>query len=403
MATKYTILKVLILNLSKSNHFKKGFTLIELIVGLLIMTIVGGLAMNAFIGASKDFSDDKKSIDSSQNLSAILELIGNDIKQSGEQINEARFPVIKIEVIPTGDVTNKPGSSKITIRRALTSPLTLCETIVGSAAPSTADKLTVADEANSNTNCKVGTPSTTSLPSATVTRPKPLKEIRDYRCRLDDLNADYSLSSTTDFCQSSKASPDKENVLAAMSDGTGNIRTFRYTDDTEETVNTKYTISFQSGSLSASLPNSGTYTLGTSPIYLIEERVYTLSIDNSVKLQIDGGDVETLVKGIESFKVSARVYGDKTTRASDPIDRAATATEVAPSILSISRRCDSTIAYYICTFNSTTADDWKTLQGVKVELQAKYDSTGRGSTASATDIEKLSAKAEFFPRNVLSK
>jgi prepilin-type N-terminal cleavage/methylation domain-containing protein len=401
MATRYTILKVLTLNSSRVKHFNRGFTLIELIVGLLIMSIVGGLAMNAFIGASKDFSEDKKNIDSSQNLSAILELIGNDIKQSGEQINEAKFPVIKIEVIPAGDVTNKPGSSKITIRRALTSPLTLCETIVGSAAPITAGKLTVADEANSNTNCKVGTLSTTSLPSATITRPKSLKEVRDYRCKLDDLNADYSLSSTTDFCRNPKASPDQENVLAAMSDGTGNIRTFRYIDDTEETANTKYTISF-AGSLSASLPNSGTYSLGTSPIYLIEERVYTLGIDNSVKLQIDGGTVETLVKGIETFKVSARVYGDKTTKNPDAIDPASTISGTT-NVLPLARRCDSAVPYYICNFNSTTVDDWKTLQGVKVELQAKYDATGRGATASAKDIEKLSAKAEFFPRNVLSK
>jgi prepilin-type N-terminal cleavage/methylation domain-containing protein len=401
MEIRYTILKVLTQNSSRAKNFNRGFTLIELIVGLLIMSIVGGLAMNAFIGASKDFNQDKKNIDSSQNLSAILELIGNDIKQSGEQINEAKFPVIKIEVIPTGDVTNKPGSSKITIRRALTSPLTLCETIVGSAAPSTAGKLTVADETNSNTNCKVGTLVTTTIPAA-ISRTKSVKEVRDYRCKLDDLNADYSLSSTTDFCQSSKASPDKENVFAAISDGNGNIRTFRYIDDTEETANTKYAISFQAGSLSASLPNSSTYSLGTSPIYLIEERVYTLGIDNSVKLQIDGGAVETLVKGIETFKVSARVYGDKTTRNSDAIDPASTIAGTT-NVLPLTRRCDSTVPYYICDFNSTTVDDWKTLQGVKVELQAKYDATGRGATASATDIEKLSAKAEFFPRNVLSK
>jgi hypothetical protein len=47
--------------------------------------------------------------------------------------------------------------------------------------------------------------------------------------------------------------------------------------------------------------------------------------------------------------------------------------------------------------------NWKTLAGIKVELQAKYDSAGGSATASATDAAKLSAKAEFFPRNVLSK
>ena len=95
MAIKYTILKVLIRNLIKENYLKKGFTLIELIVGLLIMSIVIGLAINAFVGVNKDFSKDKKDIESSQNLSAILELIGNDIKQAGEGINDNNFPVIE--------------------------------------------------------------------------------------------------------------------------------------------------------------------------------------------------------------------------------------------------------------------------------------------------------------------
>ena len=392
MVQKYTILKVLIHNSSKSHNYRQGFTLIELIVGLLIMVIVTSLAMNAFLQASTSFNKDKKNIESNQNLSAVLEIIGNDIRQSGEQINDPKFPVIKIEPADTGDM---PGSSKITIRRALTSPLTLCETIIGSAAPSTAGKLIVADEAQPSTTCKVGTLATA------ISRTKSVKEVRDYRCKLDDLNADYSLSSTTDFCLSSKASPDKENVLAAMSDGNGNIRTFLYTDDTEETANNKYTISF-TGSLSASLPNSSTYSAGTSPIYLIEERVYTLGTDNSVKLQIDGGTPTTLIKGIDQFKVSARVYGNKETKEPDTINAAAPA--VAPNLLPSSRRCNTAIPYYICAFNSTTTpDDWKTLQGVKVELKAKYDPTGRAATASTEDEEKLKAVAEYFPRNVLSK
>lgn len=403
MVIKYTTLKVLTQNLSRVNNSKTGFTLIELIVGLLIMLIVGGLAMNAFIQASQNFSDDKKTIDSSQNLSAVLEIIGNDVRQSGEQINEANFPVIKIEVVPVGDIANKPGSSKITIRRALTPSLTLCEDIAATN-PIASNTLIVADNVQTNSNCKVGTLSTTSLPAASgnISRPTSLKEGRNYRCKLDNINADYTVANT-DFCQLPKATVDQEKVLAAMSDQQGNIRTFRYINDNEVTANAQYTISLEPGSLSASTPvNTGTYSVG-SPIYLIEERIYTLGNDGNVKLQIDGGNVETLIKGIESFNVSARVYGDKTTKAPDPIDRASAAPVVVPSILPSTRRCNAATPYYICDFNSTTVDDWKTLQGIKVELQAKYDATGRSATASTNDTDKLSAKAEFFPRNVLSK
>ena len=79
MAPKYTILKVLIQNLSKIDKRTKGFTLLELIIGLSIMLIVGGLAMNAFVQASISFNRDQKSINSNQNLSAILEVISESL------------------------------------------------------------------------------------------------------------------------------------------------------------------------------------------------------------------------------------------------------------------------------------------------------------------------------------
>jgi prepilin-type N-terminal cleavage/methylation domain-containing protein len=394
MVIKYTILKVLTQNSSKVRNSKTGFTLIELIVGLVIMVIVGGLAMNAFIQASKNFSDDKKNIDSSQNLSAVLEVIGNDIKQSGEQINEFNFPVIKIEPAGSGSMS---GSSKITIRRALTTPLTLCETI---AAGSMATALTVADNSIANANCQVGTLVSTTTP--VVTRPTLLKEARDYRCKLDDINGDYT-DATRDFCFSGSTT---EKVLAAMSDGAGNLRLFRYLDDDESSPNIQYRLTTEqplSNSFSTSTPNVVTYATG-SPIYLIEERTYSLDPNGNLQLERDAsGTRETLIKGIQSFKVSARVYGDTTTKAADPIDNPGTTAGAAPSVLPHTRRCDPTIAYYICDFNSTTVDNWKTLQGIKVELQAKYDASGGNSTASANDVDKLSAKAEFFPRNVLSK
>lgn len=398
MARKSTILKVLIQNLSK------GFTLIELIIGLLIFTIVGGLAMNALVESSKSFSQAKKNIDSSQNLSAILELIGNDIKQAGEQMNDGLFPVIVIQ--PNSDTGSMSGSSKITIRRALTSPLTLCESIAGTSAIGS-NTIVVTDDAQGSisANCKPGTLVTTS-----VTRPAALMEARNYRCKLDNINADYS-STTTDFCLTTKATPDLEKVRAAMSDSAGNIRIFDYVDDSVVTANTKFNISI--ANLTASTPSTTTtYNVG-SPIYLIEERIYTLDSSGNLQLQRDGGSAQTLISGISKFNVSARVYGDKTTKASDAIDPASTIANTT-NVLPLARRCTPLVPYYICNFNSyvpagspagtrPVSDDWKTLQGIKVELRAKYDPTGRNATPTDQDNAKLSATAEFFPRNVLSK
>jgi prepilin-type N-terminal cleavage/methylation domain-containing protein len=387
MARKYTILKVLLQNSSKVQSSDKGFTLIELIFGLLIMLLVGGFAMNAFIQASGTFNKDKKNIDSSQNLSAIMELIGNDIKQSGEQINDNRFPVVTIEPGGTGTMA---GSSKVTIRRALTSPLTLCEAISDA---SNNSALVVADNnvTTSSANCSVGTTVSTTTPSV-ITRPPTLRETRDYRCKLDNINADYS-STTSDFCAGSTNTT--ESVLAAVSDQNGNIRTFRYVNDTENTANTKYSIDISpslSNTTTTSTPisSSTSYTI-SSPVYLIEERVYTLTSDGNFQLQIDRGTPETLIKKIDKFNISAKLYDSTTNRtfSTTPVNACAS---------------NTTISYYSCTYSANTPNySWKNIAGVKVELQAKYDATGRAATASTEDEDKLKAQAEFFPRNVLSK
>jgi type II secretory pathway pseudopilin PulG len=408
MAQKYTILKALI---QTSN---KGFTLIELLAGLIITFIVGGLAMDAFINSSKTFGNDQRNIDNSQNLSAILEIIGNDIQQSGEQISEGTFPVLKIE--PNTDAGSMSGSSKITIRRSLASSLTLCLQATPSAILTS---LVVADDSvTSNANCNSGALSTNtqklagSTPAAltpSIIRPKnTLMAARKYRCKLDDVTINYGVYDTTpytpdtiDFCLTAKPTspaPDLEKVRAAMSDASGNIWTFDYVNDAVDTTgtptpaaNTKFNISIAN----LGTPPAVTYPVG-NPIYLIEERIYTLDSAGNLNMQKDGGTPGTLIKGIQKFNISAKIYTDTVNKILDPIDG---------TVLPAARRCDSVTPNYICAFKSSTypSDNWKTLAGVKVDLQAMYDKTGRNATPTDADLAKLSARAEFFPRNVLSK
>ncbi len=402
MAQKYTILKVLIQDSSKVQNSDKGFTLIELIFGLLIMVLVGGFAMNALIEASNTFNKNKKDIDSSQNLSAILEIIGNDIKQSGEQINDAKFPVVTIEN-PGTATTVMPGSSKITIHRAFVSSLTLCEAISSTSSNTT---LLVADNSITTTtaNCNVGTTGSTTTPTV-VTRPTTLREARDYRCKLDDVNADYS-STTSDFCNGSTTA---ETVLAAISDLNGNMRSFRYINDSYAGSTASITISPSLlNAQTVSAPNATASYAAGSPLYLIERRVYTLDNNGNFQVKIDDKDPQTLIKGIQQFKVSAKIY-DGTTNS--------TISTTPPNPCA----SNTTYSYYSCTYSAastmigttaTSSYNWKNIAGVKVELEAKYDATGRAATSSTnpTDIaqvtndkEKLKAQAEFFPRNVLSK
>jgi prepilin-type N-terminal cleavage/methylation domain-containing protein len=435
MAPKYTILKVL------TRTSNKGFTLLELLVGMIITLIVGGLAMEAFINASKTFSQDKKSIDSNQNLSAVLEIIGNDIWQSGEQISDTNFPTI--EFATNTDAGAMAGSSKITVRRSLSDPLTLCQNIVAGA---TGTKIFVADttQKNISANCDVGT-STSQLIGSRMTKNNPakyytlplatapspalalyptaLRKLRDYRCQSYDPNPatayDDDTKANTEFCVAPAAS---QRVRMAVSDTKGHISIFNETGEEADAGNAadsldpatytgtdfkKYSIDVNTVFLGTATDNNNSYNLVNysigNPIYLIEERVYALSSNGDLQVSVDGQPAQSLIKRIAKFSISARVYNDVTSKTLNtaPADGcvAGTNTQFAT---------DST---YTCKFNARNAAatptdpayNWKTLAGVKIQLQAQYDGTGQNPTPTQTDLDKLTATAEFFPRNVMSK
>lgn len=486
MAPKYTILKVLIQNLNKVGKQTRGFTLLELIIGLSIMLIVSGLAMNAFFQASISFNRDQKSINSNQNLSAILEVIGNDIRQSGENINDPNFPAIEFNLTNT---TTDPGSmansSKITVRRALTSRLTLCDPAFTPTATSiiVADNLAATVNAAGGSNCDVGTsssPLSVYRVATTVTAPAPtapataptittyypqaagvfnpyptapaplarklplaLRKVRDYRCNTNpNTNYDSAANAGEDFCGSGSA--DTNTIRIAVSSSDGQLLIFNQTGevanatadtsvkaDADTTSTKRYSITvnrtFNTGdatvvpvvppdsAIANNTKNSAStviYNIG-DPIYVIEERVYTLSSDGSFRVSVNGAPPQTLIKKIANFRVSARTYTNSTERAVNPIPASDVCTVPtgttfqAQPLTSLPPTADN--PQYICKFNYftgvTAADraNWKTIAGVKVELQARYDSSGQSATASATDLEKLAASAEYFPRNVLSK
>jgi prepilin-type N-terminal cleavage/methylation domain-containing protein len=463
MAQKYTILKVIIQNFSRTDKTSKGFTLIELIVGLSIMLIVGGLAMNALIQASTSFNKDKRSIDSSQNMSTILEMIGNDIKQSGENINDRNFPTIEFKIVDTSDTIDKDGnplpvdirpkvgSSKIIVRRALTEPLTLCESIAAPSDPTTMTSIIVADNTpatvTASANCDVGTsssklvaarpsteyeltattdpvPATSFVTSSNpdLILPRALRKVRDYRCQLDDPNptvAYEDVSRATDtFCASPASALEKLKIV--VSNESGQFLIFNQTDETlgatgftNTVTNKKYSISVNTTGLDANAVANNTKNKAVayaikSPIYVIEERIYTLSTQGHLQLSINGATPQTLTKKIENFRVSAKTYTNSTDRIVEPTPASDICSDAAPfAAQPTTGSADS--PKYICKLNyftgvaATDKADWKTLAGIKVEIQAKYDGTGQNATATAADTNKLYAASEFFPRNVLSK
>jgi prepilin-type N-terminal cleavage/methylation domain-containing protein len=441
MVPKYTILKAIIQSFSKVPKSKQGFTLLELIVGMSIMLIVGGLAMNAFIQASTTFNKDKKSIDSSQSMSVILEMIGNDIKQSGENISAGSFPTIEFKVADAIlDPTLKTGSSKIIVRRALTDSLTLCEAVPIASDPTTITSLIVADNlpatVTASANCNAGTsssklfaarPSTeyeltattdpVPTPALDLVLPKALRKVRDYRCQLDDPNPtvayDAASRVTDNFCDSSAL----EVTRIAVSNLSGQFLIFNQTNETVDSANTatakKYGITVNTTGLGSSAVVNNeknkavAYPIG-SPIYVIEERYYALTTAGELQVSLNGETPTTLVKKIENFRVSARTYTNTTDRIVQPTPAANICTDATPFAAQPTTASENS-PKYICQFNyftgvaTTDNADWKGLSGIKVEIQTKYDGRGQNATPTTEDTRKLYAASEFFPRNVLSK
>ncbi|NJR32066.1 MAG: hypothetical protein HC778_03355 [Chamaesiphon sp. CSU_1_12] len=229
---------------------------------------------------------------------------------------------------------------------------------------------------------------TATIPT-TVTRPSDLFAARTYRCSFDDPSVNYR-ALNTDFCLTSKAGLDLERTLAVVSDRVGNYRTFTYIDDFKTGAN--YSISVVN--LAPSLPNVSASFPISSPIYLIQEKVYSLLDTGELTVAIDRISPTLLLSKVQQFSVAVRLYAENNPLIPDPIDGINYPT---------SRRCDPIIEQYICDFNHSSIDDWKLIKGVRLTIDMKYNSIGRDLIPTPTDLSKLKTIAEFYPRNTIAK
>jgi prepilin-type N-terminal cleavage/methylation domain-containing protein len=352
----------------------KGFTLVELIVGMAITTLISGLALTFFVNASNMFRSDRNNIETNQNLSAILDLIGSDIKQAGEFITESNFPVIQISQAP-----GKPNVSKIIIRRALTDSLPLCADVALNATPTrivVADSTPVVPPTPALPSTCIQTPGTSSLPNL----PIGLRTWRDLRCKVDNPN---SSPTNGDYCNGNSS----EVLRGALANQNGGIRTFNYTSETQATGNNKYEVTITN--MSADSTNN--YTTRDSSVYLIDERIYELDANTGeIKLSVNGGQPNTLIRGIEKFRVSTKIYKDPTERTIDPTPISNCGT-------------GETERQYMCIFNDGKVDNWKNIAGIRVQLEAKDLGGKTSDQLNEKEKAKLSSGAEFFPRNIMSR
>ena len=150
-----------------------------------------------------------------------------------------------------------------------------------------------------------------------LTLPLALRNLRDYRCQIDEPNPTTAYDSTAnaaqDFCGTPTATLEK--IRVAISNTNKRFLILNQTGEIADSGNTTDTITppvkksqiainndFATGDLAIdrNLNNRGfEYPIG-SPVYVIEERVYTLASNGEFRLSIDRKAAQTLIKKIKT-------------------------------------------------------------------------------------------------------
>lgn len=360
----------------------QGFTLVELIAGIALTLVVSALALQGLSNSQKGYSQDRDSIENGQRLSSVMDIMGRDIRQSGENVNETSFPVIQI--IP--DTTN--GGSKIIMYRALTDPLPVCnaaDAILGIPAGSTVSSITTSTSDSlfndSHSACR------------SDGNPYPLKQVVP--------GAPTIITETWDrLRQDVSTNAADQKLPAILHDGQGNLVQFVYTGNSTgtQTATTGASTATANSTSITTTPFGVTrdFPIDLSTIYLIEKREYFVCSD-TLKVVINlpdttagecpadnGTAVQTIATNIERMDLSTYVRTPTTP----------TAGNTAPA--------DTITGPFLNQDFPRPATTWQNIQSINILLRSK-DLSGRSfASLSTAEKSRLQAEGRFYPRNILS-
>jgi type IV pilus assembly protein PilW len=352
----------------------KGFTLLELLIALVIASIILGASLLFIVDQRKLFVEDQSRTQVNQNLRAALDLIGTDIKQTGELLaKDTRLPVV--QVINSG-ASGTPDQLVLQRKPYDLTELPVCSTVSGSTS-------TIDVSFNpANAVCPFSDGNGNSFPDN-------LDQWQTTRCSKDgNTTCDRAPNATNDSCVE-QGGTDNECLWAYIynpSTQQGEFFLYAYEDSVSGTP-TRYRLHRAQSATPAKNNWANTYTYTaptvanpnpTNPIvYILEERRYRLNTSDGVLELILNQQTTApntpirLVNQLSNFKVLATVITDPSTGAT----------------------ADQT------TFPVTgpPAYTWRQLQSVKVNLTATNPSSG------AINVPNLSLSAQYFPRNAASK
>lgn len=99
--------------------YTQGFTLLELLVGMLLLMIILGMVLTTTLNTVGLYRKDQSRIGANRNTRGTLDVVNSDIRQAGERLS-SDFPAVQI-------TQDAGGNSVLTLRRGLLdSPLPVC-------------------------------------------------------------------------------------------------------------------------------------------------------------------------------------------------------------------------------------------------------------------------------------
>jgi type IV pilus assembly protein PilW len=340
----------------------KGFTLVELLVTTLIASVVLGLSLSLITDQRKQYVTNQVRSENNQTLRAGLDLIGTDIKITGDYLeSDAELPVVSV-------INNSSGDQLVLQRKMIPDVLSLCAPLSGSETV-----LTVAKNPP-ETGCGSFSDGNTNQLTDT------LDAFKNYRCGIDGAAA----------CTARTAPPTvgsciDECVWAYIHDPVndrGEFFKYGYEafNNTSGTLN--YIYKGNDGDWQYSYTYDSTNKANNPVIYILEERLYSLNnTDKVLELTTNRqtSDVKRLVNKVDNFQVQ--------------VSRLTSTPPDTPAYATLNE----------FNLNYTTAAptlDWQTIQYIQVDLTATNSSDSDLISLSANQ-RQLSSK--FFPRNALSK
>jgi prepilin-type N-terminal cleavage/methylation domain-containing protein len=347
---------------AKLNLLERGVTLTE----LLVSTVVAGIVLSVTLGGAmvnrQMFVEDQTRTTVNQTLRSGMDLIGADIQQAGENLlrTESMFPAVEL----LRDPPNPPAGSDnwnsvLIVRRLLLTRLPVCLKLGN-------DAVTPPTAQSNITSIRVFDTTDTTLP-ADCRNTENRNVVAQWNTQREQFG---TLSGTTR----------RLRIFIYDSDGRGQFINFTGTGTTNLQTANAIDLSLES------FNGEMFYNNTNARAAVVEERQYRIQ-NNTLQLVVDGGAAQTLVNGIERFRVTIPTT-DPANAANPPIDNIVLCERSSPN------RCFDPAS-------PTAADTWSRIRSVQVTLTAT-DQSGSDLVRSKQEVASRTLTEQFFPRNILN-